>query len=292
MPKDSAARRIYRAVLNAAAATFGPRRAKVLDARFRFGRCLDLDNPETLADKISWIELNADQALAARCTDKFAVRGYVEEKGLGTMLIPCVGGPWDDVSQIDIGSLPERFVLKATHGCEMNYICKDKGSLDVELMLSLAREWLSSDYPRSCVEPHYKLIQHRLYAEEFVGGMDDTIDYKLHCINGEPRFILTCSNRERSLKLNLYDLDWHPMSGLQGPMRGDRDIARPKSLSKMIKVAKTLAEDFDFVRVDLYEKDGEIFFGELTFSPAGGVLPYFSDGFIKQWGDALRVRGL
>ena len=94
------------------------------------------------------------------------------------------------------------------------------------------------------------------------------------------------------MKLNLYDLDWNPIDGLQGPMKNDKQIARPKLLSEMIDAAKCLSADFDFVRVDLYESDGRIMFGELTFSPACGVMEYYSDGFIARWGRELRVHGL
>lgn len=292
MTSSGLARDLYRHALNASSAILGVETTKKLDSRIRFGRKLDLENPKTLSDKICWIELNTDQTLAARCTDKYAVRSYVEEKGLGDILIPLVGGPWINASDIDIDSLPERFVLKATHGCEMNYICKDKSRLDRNDLLNKAGQWLKEDYPRACIEPHYKLVPHRLYSEEFVGVLGDVVDYKFHCINGEPAFVLTCSNREDSLKLNLYDLDWNPISGLQGAMRNERKIERPKNLKEMLEVAKTLSSDFDFVRVDLYEADEKIFFGELTFSPACGVLEYFTDSFMAKWGEVLHVKGL
>lgn len=282
-------RDVYRGLLNGLTHCVGTKRAKLFDARFRYGRRLDLDNPRTLADKISWLELNGDRKTMANLTDKFEVRDYVAEKGLTDILIPLCGGPWTNADDIDIDVLPSQFVLKATHGCEMNYICRDKSALDITDLLSQARVWLASDYPRACVEPHYKLIPHRVYAERYVGGMDDVIDYKFHCLNGVPSFVLTCSNREKSLKLNLYDLDWNAIEGLRGSMKNVVEIARPKTLLEMTDVARTLSSDFDFVRVDLYEKDGKVYFGELTFSPAVGVLPYFTDEFIANWGGRLHI---
>ena len=292
MTSSGLARDVYRKALKASSAILGVKRTKLLDSRFRFGRKLDLKNPRTLSDKICWIELNTDQSLAARCTDKYAVRSYVEEKGLGNILVPLVGGPWTKASDIDIDSLPNQFVLKATHGCEMNYICKDKSKLDYVDLLNRVSPWLKEDYPRACIEPHYKLVPHRLYAEEFVGELEDVVDYKFHCINGEPAFALTCSNREESLKLNLYDLGWNPIPGLQGSMENEKEIKRPENLEGMVDVAQTLSSDFDFVRVDLYEENGKILFGELTFSPACGVLEYFTDSFVAKWGEALHVKGL
>lgn len=289
MTSGGLARELYRRVLEATSKLIGPKNTKWLDALIRFRRKINLKNPKTLADKISWLEFNGDQALIARCTDKIAVREYVTEKGLGSILIPLCGGPWVNPEEIDINVLPTQFVLKATHGCEMNYICQDKAQLDVEEMMSNARKWLNSEYSRACVEPHYKLIPHQLFAEEYVGGKRDTIDYKIHCINGVPKFILTCSNRGKSLKLNLYDTEWQSISGLQGPMKNDIEIPSPNCLKRMIKISEELASEFDFVRVDLYEKDGKVYFGELTFTPAVGILPYFTDDFITYWGKMLHL---
>lgn len=291
MSSAGIARDLYRHLLNAEASVLGVRRAKELDARVRFGRKLDLSDPKTLADKICWIELNTNQALAARCTDKWVVRDYVAKKGLADLLVHAYG-PWGSVEDIDVDSLPQAFALKATHGCEMNYLVPDKDSLNIDDMLAHARKWLGEDYPRACVEPHYKLVPRRVYAEDFIGGMDKIVDYKFHCLNGEPRFVLTCSERDKGLKLNLYDLDWNSIDGLQGPLRNGKQIARPKLLSEMIDAARTLSADFDFVRVDLYESDGRIMFGELTFSPACGVMDYYTDDFITRWGRELRVHGL
>lgn len=292
MARTRFTRDVYREALNIATDVLGVKRAKVLDARLRFHRRLDLDNPRTLADKVSWIELNTDRSIAAKLTDKYEVRNYVAEKGLGSILIPLCGGPWENVTDIDISKLPDRFVIKATHGCEMNYICKDKDTIDTEHMLRQLNLWLKSDYPRACIEPHYKLIPHRLYAEEFIGGMGGVIDYKFHCINGEPCFILACSDREDSVRLNLYDLHWNSISGIQGHKANSRELAKPSLLSEMIDVARILSEDFEFVRVDLYETNGCVRFGELTFTPASGVFPNFTDAFIERWGEVLHVAGL
>ena len=289
MPKNELVKQVYRKSLNCLSCVMGVGWSKKFDARVRYHRKLNLSNPTTLADKVSWIELNTDQRLAAKCTDKYEVRSYVASKGLEGNLIPLCGGPWESVKQINVDLLPSKFVLKATHGCEMNYICTDKNMVNTNKMLSVAQKWLQTDYPRACVEPHYRLIPHRLYAEEFVGGIDDTIDYKYHCINGEPVFCLTCSNRRESLKLNLHDCQWAPLAGLQGPMKNNHKIPKPKQLNQMLKIARTLSSDFDFVRVDLYEKEGNVFFGELTFSPAGGVFPYFTDDFIAYWGLRLKI---
>jgi hypothetical protein len=283
--------RIYRTFLNGYATIAGSKKAKLADAWFRYHRRLNLDHPETLADKVSWIELNTDQTMAARCTDKWDVRDYVAEKGFENLLIPAYG-PWESIGDIEVATLPDAFVLKATHGCEMNYIVPDKTKLDVKDMLAQAQGWLSHDYGRACVEPHYKLVPRRLYAEDFIGGTDQIVDYKFHCLNGEPRFVLTCSERNRGLRLNLYDLQWNSIAGIRGAMKNDKEIPRPSRLAEMIAVARALSTGFDFVRVDLYEIDERVMFGELTFTPAGGVMNYYDDEFNLKWGQELSVHGL
>ena len=289
MIKSGHVRDLYRSILNVSTKVFGVKFTKELDARIRFHRNLDLDNPHTLADKVSWMELNTDRSIAAKLTDKYEVRQYVADKGLESILIPLCGGPWKAVEDIDISELPDSFVIKATHGCEMNFICKDKRSIDVGSMRCQLRRWLESDYPRACIEPHYKLIPHRLYAEELIGGMDGVIDYKFHCLNGEPCFILACSNREHSVKLNLYDLEWNEIPGIQGIKANNHGLKRPLLLPEMIDIARALSSDFDFVRVDLYETNKRIRFGELTFTPASGVFPNFTEEFIEYWGSKLRI---
>lgn len=290
MSKDSSAKTAYRFALNAAAKALGTEATKVLDARIRFGRRLDLRNPTNLADKVSWLETHSDLALQARCTDKFEVRDYVEEKGLGGILIPTCGGPWDQASQVDLQAMPRQFALKATHSCGMNLICADRDALDPVLVRRTVENWLSTDYPRACLEPHYKLIPRRVYCEQYLDDASKVVDYKFHCIDGEPAFILTCSERDTGLKLNLYDLTWARLDGLV-QMRNTREIERPATLATMIEVARVLSAGFRFVRVDLYEIRGEVFFGELTFSPAAGVFPYLSKEFLRRQGEALKIDG-
>lgn len=280
----------YRHIMGAVAVVLGVEKAKKIDAKYRFGRELDLDHPRTLADKVSWLELNTDRSLESKLTDKIEVRSYVANKGLNDLLIPVVGGPWSDVKQIELDVLPEQFVLKAAHGCEMNLICKDKQAADFSRMFKLASQWLKEDYPRACLEPHYKPIPHRVYAEAYMGGSTGLTDYKFYCLNGEPAFILACSERESGVKLNLYDLHWSPIDGVQGKKKNEGcEIPKPSSLNRMLDVAKILAEGFDFVRVDLYETEGEVYFGELTFTPSAGIFPNFTDDFVAEWGDRLSL---
>lgn len=281
------AQTVYRVVLRVLAETIGPARVRVLEARVRQNRKIDLKNPRTLADKVSWLEFNTDQTVAAELSDKIAVRNFVESRGLGRILIPMVGEPWSSASDVDLSGMPEQFVMKAAHGSGMNLLCRNFSQQDVTRVERLARSWLAQDYPRAPVEPHYSLIPRRVYCEEYLFSPGGLIDYKLHCINGEPRFILATGDRGDVMKRGLFDLDWRPISGLKPRVLQDTSFPRPDNLDDMIAVSRNLAEGVPFVRVDLYNVNGHVYFGELTFSPAGGTFDSFTDAINVRYGEEM-----
>jgi hypothetical protein len=268
----------------------GVRSTKIIDARVRFHRKIDLKNPKTLADKLCWLELNREESLKIKCTDKYAVRNYVKSKGLESILVPLCAKVCSSSDELDFDSLPNQFAMKATHGCGMNLICDDKKRITKQALLFNMDEWLKHDYARACIELHYKKIPHRIIFEKYLQDADRIIDYKFHCFHGKPNFILVCGNRVSGVQKRLYTLDWEPINEIVGKEKGHYDFKKPNELEKMIEISRVLSEDFDFVRVDLYDINGTIYFGELTFSPASGVFPNFSERFIKEKGALLNIR--
>ncbi|WP_303213855.1 ATP-grasp fold amidoligase family protein [uncultured Enorma sp.] len=264
--------------------------AKEFDSFLRFRRRLNLKRPRSLADKVSYLELHTNPDMRARCTDKYEVRAYLEEKGVGDILTPLVMNPVSRTEDISFKGFPSEYVLKATHGCGMNIIHTKESHLDEERERAICRKWLRSSYGKYSMEPHYQLIPPRIFAEEYLGVLDELIDFKIHCYNGEPSFVLTVSERSTGLyKLHAFTCDWTPIECVVGPHRGDGSIKRPCSLEKMLDIARVLSEDFEFVRVDLYELNGQIRFGELTFTPAACVFPYFSKSFLEAEGRKLSI---
>ena len=180
----------------------------------------------------------------------------------------------------------------------MNYICENKDTIDVRECKKLMRRWLKTTYGVFSVEPQYLNIPHRIYCEQYLGPAACLIDYKIFCYNGEPSFIMTCSERSSeegessSVRINLFNLEWKPIDGIRDFKRhcaGEEIIPRPEKLEEMLHIARKLSEDFVFVRVDLYEVGEKVFFGELTFTPACGVFPSYSDRFIKTEGNKLML---
>lgn len=294
----AAAQAGYACFLRIAQSLFGVDFAKQIDAKLRFHRKLNLKNPQTLADKVSYISLHTLPELAVTCTDKWEVRSYVRNKGLGEILIPVYGGAISDADDLDFLRLPDRFVLKATHGCRMNLVCTDKTELSEAACRETIARWLRTTYGTYSMEPHYRSIPHRVYCEECLGAPEQMVDYKIHCLNGEPSFILVCNARTSdadqasAVTMNLYDLDWNWIDGLQTYGRhcpGKGNVPRPEHLEQMIQIARVLSADFDFVRVDLYDIKGKVYFGELTFTPANGVFPSYKEELLKAEGKKLRI---
>lgn len=272
--------------------------AKKVDSRIRFKRKIELNNPVSLSDKIIYIELYKRSPLASSCTDKFEVRNYVTDKGLEHILVPIVGGPWNNLDEINFDKLPRKFVLKGTHGCKMNYIVDDKMHLDKNKCYKEMNRWLKTTYGKYSIEPHYLEITHRIYAEYFLGNQESLIDYKFYCLNGVPSFVNVSSDRHSDgdkamvVTQELYDLNWKPIFEVKKSRRelpGKGNITKPKNLYDMIEIAKILSKDFDFVRVDLYNVNGKIYFGELTFTPFAGVLDIYTDKFNEEMGKKLKI---
>lgn len=190
---------IYGGVLTAFSKLFGVDFAKKFDTALRFRRSLNLRNLVSLADKVTYLELHDQSPLAAECTDKYAVRQYIKDKGLEEILVPLVGGPWNTIKDIDFSTLPESFVLKATHGCKMNYLVPEKEKLDREKCRKEMDKWLKTTYGTYSMEPHYEKIPHR--------------------INGVPQFVLVCSDRVvtetgNQICRHIFDMDWRTLDGL------------------------------------------------------------------------------
>ncbi|MBQ8424274.1 MAG: hypothetical protein IJY36_08505 [Coprobacter sp.] len=242
-----------------------------------------LKSPQDLSEYLLGEMLKPDFQQYADYTDKVKVRDYVKSIGLDAIL-PTIYGVWENADDIDFSQLPDSFVLKTNHGCGHHIFCTDKNKLDIPAAKKKLNKLLSKKYsPR---EPHYQHISPRVYAEEFMHSASNyslPIDYKIFCTKGQPLGILVCSERNPlsgHCKLNTYDVKWNTTDWLIKE-KSAVEIPRPKHLTEMLEIAKKLSAKFDFVRVDLYEINDKIVFGELTFSPHAGFMTCFSDESLK-----------
>lgn len=280
------------------------KKAPVLVAKARykktFGQSLNLKNPKNLNEKILWLSLYSDITEWSRLADKYSVREYVKEKGLSDILIPMYG-VWDSISEIDWDSLPQSFVMKTTNGSGTNLIVKDKNAMDRRDSLTQVDKWLHQHTGVTTTEFHYKDIKPRVIAEELLLNPSDIasfsttlIDYKVWCFNGKAQYVWACSNRVGiSTEVAMFDRDWnyHPeMSVFTEHYKEQSNLVpKPKNLLRMLEIAEILSKGFPVVRVDLYNLDGKIYFGEMTFTSLGGQMDFYTQDALLKMGNMVDI---
>lgn len=271
----------------------------------RRGLKLNLENPKTVQDKISWLIVNSDcDELKSRCADKILLHEYSKEKLGKDICIPILK-VYDSPDDLDFSELPDKFVLKCNHGYAMNIIV-DKGCNTIKTLKKIPleneedckrqlTEWLGVNFGEINRQKHYALIKPRCYAEKFMDDGNKTLkDYKFWCCNGEPKMIQVISERyTKDIYCNVYDTDWNwfHLGWTDFPENKEQLDRRPKHLDKMLEYARKLSEDFIFVRVDFYVINDEVYLGELTFTPDGGIFNYKDVETEIYWGDQIRLDG-
>ena len=257
----------------------------------RLGREVDLENPIKFNDKLQWLKLNWHDPVATKCADKYEVREIIKEK-IGEEYLNELIGVYESVDEINIDELPEKFVLKGTHGSGFNIICKDKNELNWDLEFKKMRRWLKNNYYLSNREWVYRDIKPRIicekYLEEFETG--ELRDYKIFCFNGEPKVIEVDFDRFKNHKRNFYDLDWKFINGeIKYPNDSSVNIQKPEKLSEMLNLSRILSVGFPHVRVDFYYLNNQIMFGELTFFHESGMGSFRPEDFEVEMGKWLEL---
>jgi len=265
-----------------------------------FGKRFNTKNPKDLNEKILWLSLFSDTTEWTRLTDKYAVRGYVAERGLENILVPLYG-KWEKADDIKWEALPNSFVLKTNNGSGTVIIVKDKNSVNErEVKLSIGN-MLAFDNSSSTTEFHYKNIHPCIIAEQLIDYSEDInqsssiIDYKIWCLNGVAYYIWVCKNREidKGAEVALFDVNWNylPEKSVFTDHYREQSVLvkKPDNLKEMLRVAEKLAEPFPEVRVDLYNINGKIYFGEMTFTSLGGTMNYLTQDCLLEMGSKLDI---
>lgn len=238
------------------------------------GEILNLENPQTFNEKIQWMKMNDSTPLKTRLADKYLVREWVKEKIGEEYLIPNLG-VWDNFDEINFDELPDQFVLKCNHGAGYNIIVKDKSKLDLEDARNKINKWLQEDFAfKNGFEMHYSAIPRKIIAEKYIENFDnDLYDYKVWCFNGKAHYIQFLTERYTDgLKTTFYDTKWNKLDFVNFLPRDTKINPKPEKLDLLIQLCEKLAQGFNYVRVDFYiTNEGDIYFGEMTFTPASGV---------------------
>ena len=259
----------------------------------RTHKSLNLRNPKSFNEKTTWLKMYKykDNDLVIMCSDKYEVRKYIEKKGQNSILNELYG-VYDNFDEINFDELPDKFVIKCTHGCSYNIICDNKSNFDISSARRKINKWLKEKYGYATTELHYTRIKPRIIIEKYLcdnkGNMP--VDYKFYCFNGKVECILVCSEREKKLRLSYYDLNWKRINYETKKWSSKVNVRKPKKLDEMINIAQILSKEFPFVRVDLYNDNGCIIFGELTFTPACCCAPYYTKEANVSLGERLMIK--
>lgn len=260
--------------------------------RLKCGYKLNLENPKTYNEKIQWIKLYDKNILMPKCCDKYAVREYVESKGCKDILNQLI---WEgfDPNDIPFDDLPEKCVIKVTHGSTFNIICTDTSKLDRDQVIRKCNKWLKAKFLEAYGEWFYGVERPRIIIEKYLDDNNGRLrDYKVYCFNGEPQYIGVDSGDDikGTHYKDIYDTDWNLLKGYEMayPNSGV-PIERPKVLEDLLKYARILSSDFLHARTDFYIVDGKVVFGEITFSNGAGFGRVEPKEFALKMGEYLKL---
>ena len=256
-----------------------------------FSKEADMKNPKLFTEKIQWIKLNDRKNIYTTCTDKLLVKDYIKEKLGSQYLIPLVFST-NDYKEISKKNLPDYpVVVKTTHDSNSTIMIYDKQNVNFKRIQDLLKKKLHRNYYEVDREWQYKNIKPKIIVEKLLKDDADSIlnDYKIHCFHGKPMFIQTIFDRSTVIKENWYDINWNLLD-VYYLASEKKYLKKPVLLNELLGIAELLSKDFAYVRVDLYISYGQIYFGELTFTPHSGFMKFTPRSLDLQLGNFLKLK--
>lgn len=263
----------------------------------KMGYYPDLDNPKTFNEKLQWLKLYYRKPILTTLVDKYAVKKYVADKIGEEYIIPTLG-VWNSFDEIDFNSLPNQFVLKCTHDSGGLVICKDKSKLDIQAAKVKIERSLATDFYNLGREWPYKNVKPRIIAEKYMEDESgyELKDYKFFCFNGKCEFFKIDFDRQKSHHANYFNCacELMPFGEVICPPDYNRELKMPSNIGEMTNKAEQIASSINnaFVRIDLYNINGQIYFGEITFYPASGVGKFEPDEWDLKLGELIDLQGV
>lgn len=269
---------------------------KWIEYRFfqTFDRKLDLDRPSSFNEKLQWLKLNYKNPMCTLMVDKITAKDYVAEHiGDDIEIIPTLG-VWDSFDEIEWNSLPEQFVLKCNHDSGGLVICRDKSHLDKEAAKRKINKCLKKNYFWHGREWVYKDTKPRILAEKYMEneGQPEISDYKFYCFDGEVKclYVSTGMENHHTARVGFFDTEFKPMPFKRTDYETYEKVPEiPTTFEKMKELAARLSKGFPFLRVDLYEIDGKVYFSELTFIPCSGWMTFEPEAWDFKMGEWLTL---
>ena len=262
---------------------FVPDKAMIkLQYRIKLKRKVNLKDPKRYTEKIQWYKLYYRNPVMMECVDKYGVRKYIEKKGLGNILNQLYQVV-DRPEEINFDQLPDKFVIKTTNGSGTNILVKEKKTLNIAETKKKLNDFLNMAEASAGREWAYGGSSKKIIVEELLednSNKDKGIsDYKFLCFNGKPVYVVYDKDRFSDHKRNFYDVNWNYVKVDSDCPCFEDSVKKPENYEKMVEIASVLSRDFPAVRVDLYNIEGKIYFGELTFYPWSGYVQYTPDSF-------------
>ena len=261
--------------------------------RHKMGYCLNLRNPQTFSEKLQWLKLYNHNPEYTKMVDKLAVKDYVSKIIGEEYIIPTLG-VWDKPEDIDYDKMPNKFVLKTTHGGGNSgvIICRDKASFNRVQAIDKLNKSLSSDIYKIFREWPYKHVPKRIIAEKYIDPepySKDLLDYKFFCFNGEPKYCQVISGRGTQMCIDFFDNNWNhqPFHEPKNFLYATVELEKPENYDKMWQLASMLSKDKPFSRIDFYDVNGKIYFGEITFFPTSGMGGFNPNEWDRVFGDLI-----
>ena len=255
---------------------------------------LHFKNPQSFNEKLQWLKLYDRKNAYTTMVDKYEAKRYVAERIGEEYIIPTLG-VWDCVEDIDFDALPSKFVLKCTHDSGGLIVCRDKSKLDIEKTKKILQKSLRNDFYIEAREWPYKNVKRRIIAETYMEDESQKtglVDYKFYCFNGKPKFLYVSKGLEdhATASISFLNLDWTFAPFQRSDYKGFETLPeKPAGYETMLKLAEQLSSDSSFLRVDLYEIGGKIYFSELTFTPCGGTMHFTPREWDEKIGQMLTL---
>ena len=257
----------------------------------RTGEVIDWNNLQGFSQKIQWIKIHDITDLKTQCADKYRVREYVENVVGKQYLIPLIG-VWEKPEDIDFDALPQSFVLKMNNSSGENIIVRDKSTFDPKKAIKKLRKWMRSEFAYLALEFHYAKIKPLIIAEQYMeNNKNDLMDYKFMCFDGLVKDCRIDVDRWSNHKRLVFDAEGNVIPAKYGTPDsvGLENYQLPENFKEMVEVSSKLSKGFKVVRVDLYNVDGKIYFGEMTFTPASGVEKITPREYALELGDLIKI---
>lgn len=237
-----------------------------------YKRLLKKGRIEYFGEKIQWIKMHGNLEKYKDLVDKYKVREFVKQK-IGTKYLTEVLGVYNSTDEINFDKLPNKFVLKLNTGSGYNIICTDKEKLNKRKTIKQLNKWLKEDYYEIKKEPQYKNIDKKIICEKYMENKEgNLLDYKFFCFSGKVEFIEVDFDRFKNHAMNFYDTKWNLLDLKKGKYPNySGKLEKPINLVEMISISEKLSDELPFARIDLYNVDNKIYFGEITLTPAGGL---------------------